>query len=162
MTYCPPPCQGNTFEIDTSAYNFKSSGGAQGSESPPALHYHYDLARRDHIIEWQQFHNFLLQRMTPKTAEDRLRYAKQYASVLTTTSYGIPKDLLQLSPNKRIHVMKALSCLAKYTGMQDHWLAIRKRYGLQWSTGTERSTHLLAFLTILAHWIQCCIGSMKR
>lgn len=123
MTYCPPPCQGNTFEIDTSAYNFKSRGGAQGSESPPALHYQYDLARRDHIIDWQQFHNFLLQRMTPKTAEDRLRYAKQYASVLTTTSYGIPKDLLQLSPNKRIHVMKALSCLAKYTGMQDHWLA---------------------------------------
>jgi predicted phosphoadenosine phosphosulfate sulfurtransferase len=35
-------------------------------------------------INWQQFHQFLLQRMIAKTAEDRLRYAKQYASVLLT------------------------------------------------------------------------------
>lgn len=104
--------------------------------------------------------------MTPKTAEDRLRYAKQYASVLTTTSYGIPKDLLQLSPNKRIHVMKALSCLAKYTGMQDHWLAIRKRYGLQWSTGTEKIDAFTRFfdntrsLDTMLHWLHEAIEAL--
>jgi len=74
--------------------------------------------------------------MTAKTAEDRMRYAKQYASILT--SDGIPSALMQLPPNKRIHIMKALSCLARYTGQTDSWLAIRKRYGLQWSTGTEK------------------------
>jgi hypothetical protein len=47
-------------------------------------------------------------------------------------------SLMQLAPNTRIHVMKALSCLAKYAGCQDNWLAIRKRHGLQWSTGTEK------------------------
>lgn len=34
--------------------------------------------------------------------------------------------------------MKALSSLARYTGAQSDWLAIRQRYGLQWSTGTEK------------------------
>jgi hypothetical protein len=89
----------------------------------------------DTAIDWQQFYQFLLQRMTPNTAEDRLRYAKHYASVLHT---GIPVGLLQLSPHKRIHAMKALSSLARFTGKQDAWLAIRQRYGLQWSTGTEK------------------------
>jgi hypothetical protein len=47
--------------------------------------------------------------MTPKTAEDRLRYAKQFVSVLTIADGGDATILLELSPNKRIHVMKALS-----------------------------------------------------
>jgi len=86
-------------------------------------------------IDWQQFQKFLLQRMTPKTAEDRIRYAKQHSGVLKT---GDATLLLQVPPNKRIHVMKALSSLARYTGQQDTWRAIRQRYGLQWSTGTEK------------------------
>jgi len=76
--------------------------------------------------------------MTAKTAEDRLRYAKQYAHVLEDISTGITAHLLQFAPNKRIHVMKALSSLARFTGRSDQWLAIRKRHGLQWSTGTEK------------------------
>ena len=86
-------------------------------------------------INWQQFHNFLLQRMTAKTAQDRMRYAKQYAHVLT--SNGIPFDLLQYPPNKRIHIMKS-SCLAKFTGQYEQWLAIRRQYQLSWSTGDEK------------------------
>jgi hypothetical protein len=88
-----------------------------------------------HIIDWQQFHQFLLQRMTPKTAEDRLRYAKHFSMVLQTCD---ATPLLQLSPNKRIHSMKALSALARYTGQQDNWQQIRRQHGLHWSTGTEK------------------------
>jgi Archaeal phage integrase len=96
--------------------------------------------KNGHIIDWQQFHQFLLQRMTSKTAEDRIRYAKQYASILISTPSGVNTGhlLLHLFPNKRIHVMKALSSLARYTGNQDTWRAIRQQYGLQWSTGTEK------------------------
>ncbi|MGH9989642.1 MAG: hypothetical protein ACREAS_04315 [Nitrososphaera sp.] len=86
--------------------------------------------------DWQQFHNFLLQRMTAKTAEDRMRYAKQYDYILT--SFCTPTDLLQLPPNKRIHVMKALSCLAIFTGRIEQWQQIRRQYQLSWSTGTEK------------------------
>jgi intergrase/recombinase len=78
--------------------------------------------------------------MTPNTAEDRLRYAKQYASVLLfkgDCTIGT-EQLLQLSPNKRIHVQKALSCLARFTGKTELWTQIRKTYGLTWTTGTEQ------------------------
>lgn len=113
---------GQEFESPSSSNN---RGGARWFESDPAI-----------IIDWQQFHQFLLQRMTPKTAEDRLRYSKVYASVLTSS--GIPNGLLQLSSNKRIHVMKALSCLAKYLGCYDRWQVACKQHQLSWSTGTEK------------------------
>jgi hypothetical protein len=86
-------------------------------------------------MDWQQFHNFLLQRMTAKTAQHRLRYSKQYGKVLET---GNASDLLSLQPDKRIHAMKALSNLAKFTGKYDTWLQLRQRYNLKWSTGTEK------------------------
>jgi hypothetical protein len=76
--------------------------------------------------------------MTPKTAEDRIRYARQYASVLVVQNVGSNDILHRLSPNKRIHVMKALSSLARFTGNQETWRQIRQQYGLQWSTGTEK------------------------
>ncbi len=48
------------------------------------------------------------------------------------------KALLALSPNKRIHIMKSLSSLARFTGRSDLWRQIRQRHGLAWSTGTEK------------------------
>jgi predicted phosphoadenosine phosphosulfate sulfurtransferase len=122
-------CRINDFVVDykintpTSSRTSGSGVGHVFESRPPALN-------------WQQFHQFLLQRMTAKTAEDRLRYAKQYASVLQEE--GSTVILLQLPPHKRIHIMKALSSLARYTGNQDTWRTIRQRYGLQWSTGTEK------------------------
>jgi hypothetical protein len=108
--------------------NNNIGGGARCFNSDPA---------HQIIIDWQQFHNFLLQRMTPKTAEDRIRYAKQFGISLLANNENAA-SLLRLSPNKRIHVMKALSALARFTGNQESWLQIRQRYGLQWSTGTEK------------------------
>jgi hypothetical protein len=104
--------------------------GGRQSDSDPSHQYHYQ-----HQINWQLFHNFLLQPMTPKTAEDRLRYAKQYASVLQGHNVSL---LLQVAPNKRIEIMKALSALARYTGHQDIWQQIRRQHALQWSTDTEK------------------------
>jgi intergrase/recombinase len=107
--------------------------------------------------DWQQFHQYLLQRMNDKTAEDRIRYTKQFARVLQTHDATI---LLQVTPNKRIHVMKALSSLARYTGQQDIWKAIRQRYGLQWSTGTEKLDAFTRFfdsskdLDIMIGWLK--------
>ena len=90
-------------------------------------------------IDWQQFHNFLLQRMTPKTAGDRLSYAKQYAIIiLQSGDGGDASSLMHLTPNKRIHIQKALSSLARFTGKTEEWKAIRQKYGLTWSTGTEQ------------------------
>jgi hypothetical protein len=96
---------------------------------------------------WQEFHQFLLQRMNERSAEDRLRYAKQYCKALQTANAS---DLLHLQPDKRIHAMKALSNLAKFTGKYDLWLQLRQRYNLKWSTGTEKiDAFERSFLTIL-------------
>jgi hypothetical protein len=78
-------------------------GEAQESESPPlGGGGRWFNSAPPSLIDWQQFHNFLLQRMTAKTAEDRLRYAKQFVSVLTN---GDAQSLLSAPPNKRIHIM---------------------------------------------------------
>jgi len=96
--------------------------------------------------------------MTPKTAEDRIQYAKRYAPVLT--SVGMPTELLQLPPNTRIHAMKALSCLARYTGRAEQWHHIRKQYQLSWSTGTEKIDAFTRFfddsrsLDTMLHWLR--------
>jgi hypothetical protein len=126
-----PPCQGvlsnsEHMQIDIEQTHNRDNlgGGARGFNSP-SLH-----------IDWQHFQNFLLQRMTAKTAGDRMSYAKQYAHILTSGEYT--PQLLQLSPNKRIHIQKALSCLARFTGRAEQWRQIRQQYQLSWSTGTEK------------------------
>jgi hypothetical protein len=96
--------------------------------------------------------------MAPSTAQDRIRYAKRFAMVLQT---GDATPLLQVQqPNKRIHAMKALSSLARYTGNQDTWRAIRQQYGLQWSTGNEKIDAFTRFfddskdLDIMIGWLK--------
>jgi hypothetical protein len=85
----------------------------------------------------QQFHQFLLQRMNTKTVGDRLRYAIQFADVLQTGEASI---LLQLPHDKRIHILKTLTLLARFQGCYDRWIQIRQRYGLTRNTGNEALT----------------------
>ena len=89
-------------------------------------------------VNWQQFHQFLLQRMAQKTAGDTLRYAKRFANILLTTNEGDASILLQFTPDKRIHVMRALSSLSKFQGRYDHFLKIRQRYNLKWNNENEK------------------------
>lgn len=96
--------------------------------------------------------------MTKRTVEDRLRYAKQFDYVLDT---GDASVLLQLSPDKRIHVQKALSSLARFTGKTEQWRAIRQRYGLTWSTGTEQLDAFNRFFSN-DNSVENMIESLKR
>jgi hypothetical protein len=61
-----------------------------------------------------------------------LNYATKYAHILHT---GDALQLLELSHEKRIHIMKSLSALAKYTGSYDRWQQIRQSFQLKWSNG---------------------------
>jgi hypothetical protein len=80
--------------------------------------------------EEQLFKAYLLSRMSAKSTRDTLRYARQFAHVLDS---GDASKLLQLSPDKRLHVMKALVALSKYQGRYDQFLQIRQRYSLKWA-----------------------------
>jgi len=116
----------NVQNISSKEMHKIGDGGARWFESDPSY---------PTIIDWQRFHNFLLQRMTAKTAEDRYRYSKQFYNILQN---GDASTLMQLPANKRIHVQKALSCLARYTGKTEQWSQLRKTYGLTWTTGNEQ------------------------
>lgn len=107
--------------------------------------------------------------MTAKTAEDRLRYAKQYAHVLMSRPIGQDTGvLLQLSPNKRIHAMKALSSLARFTGRIDSWQTMRQKYQLSWSTGTEKIDAFTRFfddsrsLDIMLQWLREAVTALPK
>jgi hypothetical protein len=99
--------------------------------------------------------------MTANTASDRLRYSKQYGSVLFSNDMNFHiSGILQLPPNKRIHIMKSLSCLAKFTGYSNQWRELRQQYQLSWSTGTEKIDAFTRFfdseksLDMLLTWLK--------
>jgi intergrase/recombinase len=79
---------------------------------------------------WLQFNDYLLKSVNSDTAKYRLSCAKKYSHVLLEEN---AIDLLQLPNDKRIHVMKSLSNLAKFLGYYDKWRMIINRYQLKWS-----------------------------
>ncbi len=57
------------------------------SESCNAASTNCNASTEEDPKHWLDFHNFLLQRMTAKTAGDRLSYAKQYGDILYPQQY---------------------------------------------------------------------------
>jgi hypothetical protein len=83
---------------------------------------------------WKNYKSYLLNMANKHTANCRLTYSKKYAHILVE---GNAKDLLALSNDKRLHVMKSLATLSKYLGCYDKWNQIRERYQLKWSNGDD-------------------------
>lgn len=79
---------------------------------------------------WQRFNEYLLKTVSKETAKYRLSCAKKYHHVLLEENAA---DLLILSNEKRTHVMKSLSNLAKFLGLYDKWKMIISKYQLKWS-----------------------------
>jgi hypothetical protein len=79
---------------------------------------------------WNKFEEYTNGNSTKHTAKCRILYAKRYLYVLRESN---AQDLLLLSGEKRIHVMKALAALSKYAGCYDRWKHIREKYQLKWS-----------------------------
>jgi len=78
-----------------------------------------------------------------KTARERFNYARQYAYCLFEGNFS---DLKVLSEEKRGHVLKALSALAKYLGEYQKFQQLVKDYGLKWS-GKAKDALLIQRLT---------------
>jgi hypothetical protein len=81
----------------------------------------------------------------------------KYAYILDT---GDARQLLELSHEKRMHIMKSLSALAKYTGRYDRWQQIRQRFQLKWSSGD--SLHVFASIFNKQEDIDHMIGWLKN
>lgn len=92
------------------------------------------LASLDSDLLWNKFQRYVSSNLTKHTAKCRVLYARQYIHVLKESN---AQDLLLLSEQKRIHVMKALASLSKYLGCYDRWKDIRERYQLKWSNNED-------------------------
>ena len=79
---------------------------------------------------WKNYKEYLSRNFNRHTAKCRLIYSKDFSYVLNESNAS---SLLRLSNEKRIHVMKALASLSKYTGCYDRWKDIINRYQLKWS-----------------------------
>ena len=82
---------------------------------------------------WKGYRIYLQRIGTRTTVNDRFNYSVKYCKYLYDENSI--SELLTFSPNKRLHIMKALSTLSKYTGRHDLWKQIIKKYNLLWSTG---------------------------
>src|SRR5215216_2818340 len=110
--------------------------------------------------EEEDFRRFPLQSMNQKSANSRIRYAKQFDTVLET---GNAQSLLQLSPEERLHVTKSLACLSKFLGCHNTtWVSLKRKYNLKWSSGKVSLRYSNALMVMIPRvWIQCCNGSDK-
>jgi len=91
---------------------------------------------------WIGFERFLIKTNSYRCSRDRLNYARDYAHILQIEDAS---ELLELSNDKRIHIMKSLSALAKYSGCYDKWQQIRQSFQLKWSNGDSVQTFTSIF-----------------
>ncbi len=101
----------------------------------------YDTIRRNlsFLIDnknrnfWSDYRTYLQRNGNSGTVNYGYNYSIRYCGyLLNPDTIG---ELLTFSPNKRIHIMKALSSLSKFCGCDDLWKQAIKRYNIKWSTG---------------------------
>ncbi len=78
-----------------------------------------------------------------KTAKGRLSYAKKFSHCLINRDLS---ELQLLSPDKRVHVMKALAALSKFLGVYEDFKALIKNYGFTWK-GRNSDDRIIERLT---------------
>ena len=113
-------------------------GPSSGSLTAASLVPEHEVGFEDF---WTGFETFLTKTNNHRGTKDRLNYARRYGHILKTKD---AHELLELTNEKRMHAMKSLSSLAKYTGCYDSWQSIRQNFQLKWSNGDS----LYAFASI--------------
>ena len=95
-------------------------------------------------VDWDDFERYLEARYeNERTRRDRFNYARKFADVLLEDNY---RRLFQFSEDKRSHILRALSALAKYLGVYEQFKRDIKAYGLTWS-GRNGDDRIIARLT---------------
>jgi intergrase/recombinase len=88
-------------------------------------------------IDWKGYREYLTNlNKSKKEIQNKLGYGKAYCYILET---GNAQDLMKVSNGCRVHAMRALSTLSKYTGCYEEWMKIVKRYQLKWKNENYNS-----------------------
>jgi hypothetical protein len=85
-------------------------------------------------LDWAIYEKFLLKNYSRKYALDLLKYSKNYYHCLKARNLS---ELKILSRNKKLHAMKALSALSKFTGVYNHYKDLIKAYALKWTVNND-------------------------
>ncbi len=93
------------------------------------------LSNDDLKIDWAGYKEYLKINCIENTVKDRYNYSVKYQKHLL--NLDTISDLMTFSPNKRLHIMKALSSLSKFLGYSDVWQLAIKRHNIKWSTGNN-------------------------
>jgi integrase len=105
---------------------------------------------------WAKFEEYLLKSHNKHTTKTRLLYSKKYYHILEQDN---AQELLTLSDEKRMHIMKALATLSKYLGCYDKWKNIVQRYQLKWSN--EDSVQIFHNITNIGQDFDSMISWLK-
>jgi hypothetical protein len=106
------------------------------------------------MVDWVGFEAWLSSGRRRNVVVDRMSYAKRYVHCLVGNNLS---ELQTLSEDKRCHVLRALSCLAKYAGVYDDFKALKLAYGLKW-TGRSSDDLLIDRLTRSRIQMRCSVG----
>ena len=82
------------------------------------------------VIDWDYIERAIYANYSRNWARWCLSLMRRYYHILLSSDAS---ELMLLKPRIRIDAMKALSMLAKVTGLNERWKAIREAYGLKWS-----------------------------
>lgn len=99
------------------------------------------LARLGHRLgklyngfSWDEYKSFLFRKYSRNVASTYFSYSWRFHRLLLS---GDLSQLRLLSDEKRLHAMKALSCLSKYLGIYSLFKELVKSYDLKWSSGNS-------------------------
>ncbi len=83
---------------------------------------------------WINYETFLFQKYSKKYAKDLIKYSKKYSHCLKT---GNLSELKTISKNMKLHAMKALSALSKFSGCYNYYKDLIKAYDLKWTVDND-------------------------
>jgi intergrase/recombinase len=129
------------------------------------------VALRGHLYKpnfdnefWSNYQKYLDNNVNPKTAKDRITYAKKYYSILIAEECNNMQQLLQFPEQKRVHVMKALATLSKYLGCYEQWKKLRENYQLKWSgNNIDTFSHMIQTnIDEMIEWVKKAIAVLPN
>ncbi len=86
---------------------------------------------------WKEFKEYMIkENQSASTIKNKVCYAKRFHHMLESKN---TQGLSKLSPDVKVHAMKALASLSKFLGRYDDWLDIIKRHQLKWSSAANNS-----------------------
>ena len=111
---------------------------------------------------WSKYEIYLSNNVNPKTAIDRITYAKKFYSILVNENENDNQmqQLLQFPEQKRVHVMKALATLSKYLECYNQRKNLRENYQLKWSgNNIDTFSHMIHInIDNMLEWVKKAIS----